>query len=206
MKNKNRIGKYLLLFIVVLIIATGFYAFANRERIFGSVEGEQVKDDEKSVQSVFDSGTNTRPTDRPIDVYRSPNERDVYGLKIISAYEEYEKILDNDFDNLIVFGREGCHFCEMYQPVLKEVANLYKIEIVYIDMASLSSEDYKKVIESALSIPAKCTKNREESDIGRGFGTPLSLFVRNKMTYDCIRGYKDKTDLIKDLKKIGYVY
>lgn len=213
MKNRNTVIKYIFVLILFLIGVAGVYASLNRDRIFSYADSGEVsnndfqnkKEDESSSSSTKkpsendDSATTSKPT------YSSKNESSNPGLKIVTTYQDFISVVERDINSFLVFGREGCHYCELYKPVLKSVADLYKIEVAYVDMAKLSREDYQSVLNSSLVIPAKCSKTGEDAELSKGFGTPLSLFVRNSTTYDCIRGYKDNVNLINSLKDIGYV-
>lgn len=205
MKNKNFIIKYLISLIIILTVFAGTYAFTNRELITNDEKIQTVGDVQEQSNKVVTDNSQAKPSEPIEPVYTSDNARGNYGVKTIDSLAKYEELLARDENIFLVFGRDGCHFCELYEPVLTEVAALYKIEIDYVNLALLTPSDYKDVLSSSLRIPAKCTKNSEDSDISNGFGTPLTLFVRKGETYNCIRGYKDRTNLIKDLKDFGYV-
>lgn len=184
MKKRNFVSSGLLLLIVVLIgIAASYYYFKKDSfQEVGNpnnVVEEKPEEKTESVQSKY--------------------------LKKITTYEEFQEYANRDESTFFVLGRTGCHFCERYLPVLNSVSNEYKIEIVYVDFKKLSEEDYKKVMNGGLTIPGKCTKTGEEISLSQGFGTPVSLFVRNNQTYDCIRGYNEKDKLVSSLQKIGYI-
>lgn len=127
------------------------------------------------------------------------------GLKTPTTFEEFDALAMRDADALFVFGRTGCGYCEQYYPVLQEVAEEQKVEIIYVNLADFSKEDYATIIESDITIPGKCVNDGVDRKIGGGFGTPLSLYMNKYETYDCIRGYKNKKDLLKSMKKAGYI-
>lgn len=210
MKNKNIIRTYLIVLIVFFTGTAVTYAFFNRDRIASNLNIPKTNVDVRNETNKGDSSSSDekRPgeVNPPEPIFSSPHVVSNPGLRIISSYREFDELAQREDEHtFFVMGRKGCHYCELYQPVLKEVAALYKIEIVYVDMAALSSDDYNKVLHAPLKIPAKCSKTGEETDLSYGFGTPLTLFVNNYTTYDCIRGYKDKTNLIASLKEVGYI-
>ncbi|HBA38005.1 MAG TPA: hypothetical protein DCY94_04725 [Firmicutes bacterium] len=165
----------LLFLIVTLSVFTGFY---YRSRI-GSYELSTKVDDEVEVpKSKF------------------------YMLKSYGSFNSY---ISTTGPRFLVFGKQNCHFCDLYKPVLEKLSQDYLVEIGYVNMTILSDEDYQLIMDSGLKIPAKCSKNGNTIDIKEGFGTPLGLFVRNGEVYDCIRGYDDYETLEILIKRIGYI-
>lgn len=43
---------------------------------------------------------------------------------------------------LVVIVRDGCGYCEMYEPIVEEVANEYRLPIYYINMTNLNNDEY----------------------------------------------------------------
>lgn len=204
MKNREFLSRYLIVLILFLVGVTFVYTFINRSRFMSKADTPNIGIDDKVSKS--DRDAQAVVSDPSASVYSSSNEVENPGLKIVSTYEAFNELASREnIKAFFVFGRKGCHYCDLYQPILKEVAELYKIEVAYIDMAALASDDYDKVLHAPLKIPAKCSKTGEETDLSYGFGTPLSLFVDNYTTYDCIRGYKEKMNLITSLRDIGYI-
>lgn len=207
MKNKNTICMILILFMVILVIIACFYVSSNKERIFGEVQNETAsKKNDLKDESAFKKPTDVVDNPSvPVDPSDSQSEGE-YGFKMITTYAEFDSLISRKDKNMyIVFGREGCYYCEQFVPVLKDIVKKYKVEVLYVDMAYLSQDDYANVINTPLTIPAKCSKTGEEIELKSGFGTPLSLFVNNQSTYSCIRGYKDKANLITLLKRNKYI-
>ena len=62
-----------------------------------------------------------------------------------------------------------------------------------------------KIVKSYKICSAKCHKTGKEVELKEGFGTPLGLFIKNGETYDCVRGYKDRDNLLNIFKGINYI-
>ena len=138
--------------------------------------------------------------------YTFDNSNEVINNNInLTSYDEIIKYLDNSNKHMLVIGRSGCHHCNMFKPVLEETSNLYKFEYKYVDLLKLSSEDKKSLLHSDILIPGKCRENEKDGYLYEGFGTPITLFIENKTSYNCIRGYVDKSKLINILTEIGYI-
>ncbi len=126
-------------------------------------------------------------------------------LIYINNYDELQSYLNSDDSIFLVLGKTGCVHCENYKPVLNSISSKYGIKIVYIDLANLSEEEKSRIMNSDIKIPAKCSQTNTETSLSNGFGTPLSLFIKNKESFDCIRGYVDEDSLISTLKNLNLI-
>lgn len=218
MKNKKEVSKILLVFLVLLVVVAGLYIYINRDKVFSSgvQDSNNEKGNEPSISNADDSSRGEQESDEdnddvppvPTPDLDSDNQSDFieYGLKKVETYAEFNTLISRPNKNMfVVFGRQGCYFCEKYIPILNEVSQEYKVEIIYIDLLSLDASDYENVINTPLIIPGECTKDGIDSKLSAGFGTPLSLFINNNETYSCIRGYKDKKSLQAILKDNNYI-
>lgn len=184
MKNKNYISAGLLISIIVLVgIAACYYV---------------VKKDAYDKALINDGNNITS------EKGNSDKDNTQY-FKTINRFSDFEYYVNRRQNSFIVFGKEGCHFCNMYKPVLEKAARELKIEVIYVDLGTAVKDDYYNILNMNLIIPSKCTKDGVDTPIVNGFGTPLSLFVNEGATYDCIRGYKDYDTLVSILKQIGYI-
>ena len=107
------------------------------------------------------------------------------------TYSEYEEKMNTEAPFLVVVVRDGCGYCEMYEPILEEVAGEYKIPIYYINMSNLSSEEY-----TALGTSNSYFKKNQGK-----WGTPTTLFMYGKSVIDSISGYVDKDGFVDFVKE-----
>lgn len=107
------------------------------------------------------------------------------------TYSEYEEKMNTEAPFLVVVVRDGCGYCEMYEPILEEVAGEYKIPIYYINMSNLSSEEY-----TALGTSNSYFKKNQGK-----WGTPTTLFMYGNSVIDSIPGYVDKDELVDFVKE-----
>ncbi len=185
MKNRNFICAGLLSLIILLTGITACYYVVKKDAY------------DKSL-------INTEKNDKD-DVEASNKVEDKDLLTTVTTYSDFVKYLNRDKNTFFVFGKENCSYCMSYKPVLNKVISEYNIEVVYVELNKLSQDDYHNVLNTSLTIPAKCTKENKDILLKEGFGTPLSLFTNNGSTYDCIRGYKNHDTLVGLLKQIGYI-
>ena len=107
------------------------------------------------------------------------------------TYSEYEEKMNTEAPFLVVVVRDGCGYCEMYEPILEEVAGEYKIPIYYINMSNLSSEEY-----TALGTSNSYFKKNQGK-----WGTPTTLFMYGKSVIDSISEYVEKDEFVDFVKE-----
>lgn len=115
------------------------------------------------------------------------------GLNQIT-YNDYKSMVDNGDAFIVIIERAGCSYCEMYMPIVKEVADEKKIAITYIDTDTLTQEEYNELSSNNDYL----RKNQ--------WGTPTTLFMLGDRVVDSIGGYVEKTsveEFIKDRVVIG---
>lgn len=117
-----------------------------------------------------------------------------YNIKVANAsekvYEQFVSDMNSSEEKMIVIGREGCSWCQLFRPILDYYANKYDISYSYIDVEKLIDRDFKKILEKV-----------EESSIG----TPFTVFVKDGKITDKIDGYADECELFEILQKHGFV-
>ena len=108
------------------------------------------------------------------------------------TYSEYEEKVNNEEAFLVIIVRDGCGYCEMYEPIVEEVANEYKLPIYYINLTNLSEEEVSEL--SSKNVYLKRNK----------WGTPTTLFMYGSHVVDSISGYVEK-DTFVDFVKENFV-
>lgn len=105
------------------------------------------------------------------------------------TYSNYLEKIDSNEPFLVVIVKDGCGYCEMYEPILKEVADEYNLPINYINLTNLSEEEYNNLAQSN----AYLKKNQ--------WGTPTTLFMLGDSVIDSIGGYADKDKFVDFVKE-----
>lgn len=101
------------------------------------------------------------------------------------TYSEYLEKIDSEKPFLVAIVKDGCGYCEMYEPILEEVAEEYSMPINYINLTHLTDEEY-----SALSSSNSYLKKNQ-------WGTPTTLFMYGTTVVDSIGGYVEKDSVVK---------
>ncbi len=129
---------------------------------------------------------------------------DLANYKIPENAEDYEKLVNRKKTvTMAVFGRDSCFYCNQFKAVYNVVAKEKDLDIYYINSDTFNSEEYNKIMDLGLKIPASCSSTGKEVDLQPGFGTPLTLFTKNGKVIDCIDGYINKSTLITKLETVG---
>lgn len=105
------------------------------------------------------------------------------------TYSNYLEKIDSNEPFLVVIVKDGCGYCEMYEPILKEVADEYNLPINYINLTNLTEEEYNDLAQSN----AYLKKNQ--------WGTPTTLFMLGDSVIDSIGGYVDKDKFVDFVKE-----
>jgi len=105
------------------------------------------------------------------------------------AYSEYEEKLNTEAPFLVVIVQDGCGHCDNYKPIVKKVADKYKLPISYINLSHLTQDEYV-----ALGNSNSYLKKEK-------WGTPTTLFMYGDYVVESIGGYVDEaefTEFVKD--------
>ena len=103
-------------------------------------------------------------------------------------YGTYEAKIANGENFIVVIERTGCSYCEMYAPIVKEVADEYAIPVYDIDIANLTEEEYTLL-------------NDSNSYLKRNnWGTPTTLLMSGKNVAASLGGYVEKDEFVSFIK------
>ena len=106
------------------------------------------------------------------------------------TYEDYKEKVANNEIFMMVIVKDGCGYCEMYEPIVEEVANEYNLPFYYINLTNLSVEDS----EELASTNKYLRKNIR-------WGTPTTLFMYGENVIDSISGYVEKDTFVEFVKE-----
>jgi len=123
-------------------------------------------------------GTEAKMVDGPVAL----SGDEVGSIKI--SYSDYASKIENDENFIIVIERTGCGYCEMYMPIVDEVANELTIPVYYIDTADLTSDELVELENSNNYL------RREQ------WGTPTTLIMSGSSVLADIGGYVEKDTFV----------
>lgn len=183
------------------------YMFLVNGEIIDTVTGQlSTTDLSKYVQAFSANGINN----------------DLTNYKVPENAKEFEKLVDRKKTvTMAVFGRDSCFYCNQFKVVYNTVAKEENIDVYYFDSDTYSEDEYKKMMDLKLKIPAECsgakdsdgknipadliTLDETTKKVKLSFGTPLTLFIQDGKVKDCIDGYYNKANLLTKLKTVGMI-
>ena len=104
-------------------------------------------------------------------------------------YSEYEEKLKTEAPFLVVIVQDGCGHCDNYKPIVKKVADKYKLPISYINLSNLTQDEYVALGQS--------NKYLKKGD----WGTPTTLFMYGSEVVESIGGYVDEAEFTSFVKE-----
>lgn len=94
-------------------------------------------------------------------------------------YDDYEKLLKSKENEILVIGQTTCSYCIKAKPILNKIAVEKSVDIHYLDLTKLDSEDLEKV------------QNSLDYFSTNEWGTPLTLIIRKGKVVDSANGLLD---------------
>ena len=107
------------------------------------------------------------------------------------SYEQLIEKLNNKDTFVLLIGSDTCSACANYEITMKKVMKDTKVEIFYVNLHTLSEENYSKVY-------SKFVVN----------STPTTIFIKDgeeTTSYNRIVGSADYNTVVDKLKKLGYI-
>lgn len=107
-------------------------------------------------------------------------------VKAKRLYEKFELSFTKEENSLIYIGKEACPYCNLFEPLLKEMSERYNFDYTYIDMDSIG-QNYMAKIATKLNITE--------------IGTPYLTITNKDGVKDTNKGYTTYEKLFNFLKK-----
>ena len=102
-------------------------------------------------------------------------------------YNEFYEIYESDELSIIFYRRTGCIYCEMQEPILKQIAKDYNLKYFDIDNTKLSDKHKEEI----------------EEELGLDGSTPVTLVVKNGEVIATNPGYVDGHRYVEFFVKAG---
>ena len=123
----------------------------------------------------------------------SQNVKDSEKKDFISInIDDYLNKYISEEKSLVLIARPTCHYCQIAEPILHNIAYKYDLDINYLNTDEFENGDSQKLIES-------------DSFFENGFGTPLLLVVGNNKINDKVDGLTDTKHYITFLKNNEFI-
>ena len=125
--------------------------------------------------------------------------------KVLSTANQYIKKVNSKDYTVAVFGIDNCTYCDLYLPVVNDIANKYNLDIYYFNRDQYDEDEYEKIMDLDFEIPAKCTTTGYSTSMSKSFPKPMTIITKNGKFVDCIRGYVTEDTVLKMLKEYKIV-
>lgn len=125
--------------------------------------------------------------------------------RVLSTADEFKKKVNSKEYTITVFGAESCSYCNLYLPVFNKIAKKYNLDIFYFDADNYDKNEYNKVLETDLAIPAECTLDDKDTTIKGAFPKPMTIISKSGKEVGCIRGYVTEDVVVEKLKEFGII-
>lgn len=105
-------------------------------------------------------------------------------------YSEYSSLIEEKEDFILYLGSSECSHCSSFKPILEQIIDKYDLEVKYVDISKLSSEEYA-VLQNKTKLQ----------------GTPTVVFVEDGIvqTSPKIVGAVEYNVALEKFKESGYI-
>ena len=174
-KKKMEQTKPIAIIILVLIIVLGGSYYASE------LKGCSKKDTTSTNTS--QTTTTTDDSDIPTDQQKELTNIDI---------EKYLSLKKQDEYSIIYIARPTCTYCQKQEPIMKNIVYEYDITVNYLNTDELDDAGQSKLIKS-------------DDYFKEGYGTPLTLIVKNNEIVDKKEGLTSKEGLVEMFKKYNFI-
>ena len=102
--------------------------------------------------------------------------------------ERYLEMYTGNEDKVILVARPTCSYCQIAEPIIRNIAYKYNIDIYYLNTDEFSADDESKFIQS-------------DEVFSGGYGTPMLLVVSGDKIVDKVDGLADMSRYIEFFKR-----
>lgn len=122
---------------------------------------------------------------------------DSYDTSLFKEINISDIVSESKKETIVVWlGLPTCGYCQAFAPLLADVAEEYGIKARYIDVSTMSQEDYDTLIT--------LEGDGKYAGYGATFtGTPFTMFVKNGKVVGGINGYVETDSIRNAFKEAG---
>lgn len=162
--------------VVILVIILAFVASLNSNK--NNSDYESTDEANKIIENATKESQNVKEDEK-----KAYNEISV---------DEYLELYKGSADSIVLIGSSTCHYCEIAEPIVQNVAYKYDLTINYLSTDSFSDEDEANLVSS-------------DESLNGGFGTPLMLVVGNDKIVDRLSGLTSSEYYEEFFKSTGFI-
>lgn len=176
--EKNKIFKFVLIFILIVVCLISFLVSSNSNEDGGS----------SSSSSSSDTNAIIERAQQESKAVKSDEKKDFTQIGI----DEYLEMYNGSDNKIVLIARPTCSFCQIAEPIIQNVAYKYDVNIYYLNTDDFSDDDESSLIQS-------------DGAFSNGYGTPMLLLVSNGKIVDKVDGLTDTSGYLKFLETNGII-
>ncbi len=181
-KTKNNIIIILIVIIILLLSLFVTTDNSNNDLVESTDTPETTEPTDQDVEDLF---TQAEAESNSVNV----SEQKEYTEITIDEYMDY---LAGTEQKIILIGSPTCSYCDVADPIIKNVAYIYDLEINYLDTSKFINDDEATFVKSATLF-------------NEGYGTPTLFTVQNNSVNDALEGLTISEVYIEFFTNNGYI-
>lgn len=108
--------------------------------------------------------------------------------------DTYLNMVSSNENYIIFIGRETCHYCQEFYPIVDNVVKEYNVPIYYLDTDTFKDNNEWSKFTSSESFYTE-----------KEWGTPLTIYLSKGKIVDYNNGYVEQEKLVSFLQKNGVI-
>lgn len=157
----------------------------------GSFMASQIGTKEANSATDKNEETITSDSNKAVEESSSISKDEQKELTEIDV-ERYLELKDEREASVIYIARPTCQYCQIQEPIIRNVAYQYDITIHYLNTDEMSSEESRTFVKS-------------DDAFKEGFGTPCTIVVKEEKIIGKVEGLMDKKTMIDFFKNNGII-
>lgn len=107
------------------------------------------------------------------------------------SYKNFADIYNGSDKKIVLIARPTCHYCQIAEPIIQNVAFKYDLTINYLNTDNLSDDDQANLVRL--------------DDYFANYGTPSILVVQDGKIIDSLNGLTTSEKYIEFFNKEGFI-
>ncbi len=172
MEKQDKIKNIILICLAVIVVVGGSYLVSSNKTTTTEEESIDIAAQATEESAAIDPEKMKEHTEITID--------------------EYFDLLEGSEKSIILISSPTCSYCEIAEPIIKNVAFENDIKINYLNVDELSSDEEVEFVNSSEIFSA-------------GYGTPTIFIVQNNETLDAKEGLSITDEYIEFFSSNGFI-
>lgn len=175
-KNNKKYLKWILIVVFAVLVVMSF--FVGRQENSKEDDNKMTEDASVIIANAQEESNNVK-------------EEETKELSEINM-DTYLEYYNGEENKIILIARPTCQYCQIAEPIIKNIAYENDLEINYLNTDNFSGDDEANLVKS-------------NEFFSQGFGTPLLLVVSKGEIVNKVDGLTDKAHYTEFFKTSGFI-